>query len=153
MAIYECKKCKSRNTSQGHCIICGASLGSISTATTAASLTSLALGMVWFLSALMFRFQDPFLALLFGGIVSGTVTFFSGGRGLMYQAIATTYTIIGILAFDALVVWYLWPEFSSEARPDFWFLIGYQMYHAPFALASCVLGVMGGFFIWRDPSD
>lgn len=102
MPNYICRHCQANNPVPGQCVLCLKSLGSHKKAFLAAAISSLWCGTIWLTVAVLFRIQLPALAILFGGIVSATVSRFSGGRGITYQLIATAFTIAGIVSFDGL---------------------------------------------------
>ena len=118
-----------------------------------AAVASMALGVVWVLFALITKFQLTFLAIVFGGIISGVVTWYSGGRGFLYQGIATLFTIAGILVADVIVVRIFWSDLYPNwtgTLPPFMALLEHMATNDPATLLFCTLGVMGGCFIWHE---
>lgn len=93
-------------------------------------------------------------ALLFGGIISLCCTQFSGGRGVLFQLIATTFTIVGIVAADTIAMVIVNVRLG-ELDPQFitasWLFEGmkHNFFYDGFTGFFFVLGVMAGLWIWR----
>ncbi len=154
MALYTCSACAATNTQSGDCVACGAELGSVSRATLAAFGAAGALAFVWVALALGLGLQTSWFGLLYGGLVSGALVHFSGGRGLRYQAIATTATIGGLLVAETALVAALWRRLEPEVSLPPWDVLAkHQLEHDPITVAFLVLGVMGGMWVWRYPID
>lgn len=152
MSGITCRQCATRNTQSGSCIKCGSSLGSPVKALWAALVSSTLLGLMWAVSCLAFDFQVPYVALVFGGLVSGSVDAFSRGRGLYYQAVASTATVAGMFFSDTYVVWRLTVREGLEppGAAELWL---WALENDGITLALCVLGLMGGFWLWRQPGE
>ena len=154
MPNYKCRHCGANNDDCGKCIICNKGIGSLKTAIIAGFITTIVLGVFWILISLITKIQLPIFALIFGGFVSFGVSHFSAGRGFIYQGIATIYTIIGILLADTISVIILWhdlyPEWGADTPiPQFTDIIIELALYDPFTVFFYILGVIGGFYIWR----
>lgn len=154
MAIYHCPKCAARNTEAGRCVLCLAPLGSLSKAVKGALVGTLVMTVVWVAQTLVFSTQIPVVAGVYGALVAGFTTWFSGGRGLVYQLIATGVTIAGIGFSDSVAM-------SLSAMKGNGFDAGFlvpevlwadmveRMLYDPATTCFCILGVMTSFCIWR----
>jgi hypothetical protein len=155
--IYLCSDCQARNVEGGDCIQCGRSLGRMDRAVWAAAGSSFLLGALWVGSAVLLKLQIGWVAALYGALVSGAVAHYSGGRGVAYQAVATAFTLLGLLLSETLVVLSLWDQLTARwgldvPRPDPWELVVYLVQYDGATILFCLLGVAGGFWLWRQPS-
>lgn len=157
MKVVVCE-CGARNVVGGDCIICGRPLGSIGRAVLAAGASAGALGLAWFLFTWFTGVQALWFALAFGLLVSGAVAQVSFGRGWAYQAIATLATILGIVVGQTLMILafegrlgLLW----SADQPNLGALeaLRHTLVDHEWALVFCVCGVLGGGWIWKQPSS
>lgn len=156
MRIILCPKCGARNTEAGYCDICNASLGSTRRAVNAAFGTAAALALLWIAMGLLFNIEQPMFAIGFGAVVSFVTVRHSRGCGPVYQLIATSATILGILVADATIVIALSePEgFTTLTRlnDDDWIrILRHMVLYDPFTAVFLVTGVMGGLYIWKQP--
>lgn len=157
MKVVVCE-CGARNVVGGDCIICGRPLGSIGKAAVAAAAAASLLGVGWFLFAWLTGIQALWFGLLFGVAVSGAVVQVSFGRGWAYQAIATLATVTGIVVGETLLILafegrlgLLW----SATQPNLGALeaVRHTLVDDEWALIFCVCGVMGGAWVWKQPSS
>lgn len=150
-----CRHCGARNTSGGHCMMCHKQMGSIRKAVKAAVISAVILTVMWVGCATFLKFQFTWFAAVFGGVISGSVAIYSKGFGIRFQAIATTATVAALIIADTLVVYINWelffPNWGSQPPPPFWELMIHQVKYDGITAAFLVLGVMGGFVIWRSP--
>ncbi len=156
MGIWTCRHCNAHNDSPGRCVACLRALGDPKRALIAGLICTLALGALWVGAAWLLRFQLSWGAVLFGGVVSGVVTSRSGGRGIFYQAVASSFTVAGILLSQSLVMFVLWEDlYHGTPRPGFWRLASTYALYDPVHTIFAVLGVMGGLYIWHGgtPAD
>lgn len=157
MRTYICQHCNARNTHTGQCVSCLKSLGSVKKAIDAALLSGAILVTLWVGLSWITGMQFTFFAMLFGGLISLAVTRYSGGAGFLYQAIATAATIMSILVADALVVILFWDTIygsSGVSAPSFSMdFLEYQFNHDPYTFYYVTIGVLGGFYIWHNPSN
>ncbi len=156
MPLFPCRHCEARNDYPGRCIVCGKSLGSYPKAFIAAAASAQGLAFLWVAGSMAFGIPAIFFAIFFGGLVSGAVTTFSGGRGFGYQAIATGFTILGIVLADTILVWNFWPQLTGSpntARPGFSALMEWLFLYDNVTGIFSVLGVVGGMFIWHHGGD
>ena len=118
-----------------------------------AVLSSVAIAVIWILLSVFAGIQLPALALFFGCLVAGLVSRVSGGRGFSYQAIATAFTVLGIVAGDSismlLVAWKElgggWPS-SDQILQD----MADRFEYDPYTVLFYVVGVLGSLYIWKD---
>lgn len=132
--------------------MCLKALGRYDKAFLAAFLATISVGSLWIACTAIFHLQLPAFAILFGGIISFAVTYFSGGRGFTYQFIATVFTAVGIITFDGvamLIVNYDLETILTQT-PSWWSdyfrdLLNWD----PMSLLWLSLGIAGGFWIWH----
>ncbi len=154
MANYICPHCDANNPDPGRCVMCDRHIGSLKRALLFGAAGTLVLGLLWIVISLGTGMQFPLTALFFGGFVSFCVSHFSGGRGIVYQLIATLFTIAGIVVADSLTG-LLIAHFDESINlatfslSDFLNYIRYTFEKDDFTSFFYVLGVMGGFYIWR----
>lgn len=156
MKVVACA-CGARNVVGGDCIICGSPLGSVPRALAAAAISAVALAVVWVVVAWVLAIQALWFGLFFGVVVSGAVTQASFGRGWLYQLIASTATLAGIVLGETLLVLLLQDRLDvlvSLEQPNVGALEALRRtaLEDPWALAFSVLGLMGGFWVWKQPS-
>ncbi len=155
MKVVVCA-CGARNVVGGDCILCGRSLGSVSKACVAAAASSLGLAVLWAVSAWVTGLQASFLAVGFGVVVGGAVAQVSFGRGWLYQLIASTATLAGIVLGETLLILVLRDRLDllvEVQQPNLGLVeaVRYTVLQDPWAIAFAVLGLMGGFWIWKQP--
>src|SRR4051812_36762533 len=97
MAIHICPHCEARNTDAGRCVLCLKNIGSLPKAVAAAFATAAGLALLWILFSMVTRMEALPFAMVFGVVVSGCTTRFSGGHGPLYQLAATLATITGLV--------------------------------------------------------
>lgn len=154
MASYECKSCGSYSQEEGSCIVCGNPLGDLARAIRAAGESSLIMAMIWVAASFLLRMQLPLFALIFGGIVSLYTTRRSAGRGFLFQLIATGFTILGIVLADSMAMLLEVARESSFSASDITIdmLLAdmkYRILNDPVTGLFFVLGIMGGYWIWK----
>ncbi len=154
MPTYACRACGATNSHSGDCILCGADLGSLPAAALVAFGAAAVLGVGWVGWAWLTGLQVTWFAAVYGGLVSGALVHFSGGRGPLYQGVATAATVLGLLLADSALVALL----AARAQPDLPLppvgeLLAYQVQHDPITIAFMLLGVAGGLWVWRYPAD
>lgn len=157
MKVVVCE-CGARNVVGGECIICGRQLGSIGVAAVAAAVAATALGLVWFLFTWFTGVQALWFGMFFGMIVSGAVVQVSFGRGWLFQAIATAATVVGIIVGETLMVLAFEGRLGllfSTSQPNLGALeaVRHTIVDYEWVLIFCVCGVMGGGFVWKQPSS
>lgn len=135
MKVVVCP-CGARNTAGGQCILCGQQLGSVPRAVVAGAVAALVLAVAWAVWFWLTGFVWLWLSLLFGVVVSGAVVLVSFGRGWVFQAIASAWTLVGIVAAETLLV------LLQQVAPN-----------DPWVFVFGVCGVMGGFWVWKQPSE
>ena len=152
MRIYECRHCGARNRSTGQCVKCLKGLGSLPRAFVAAGVAATILAVLWGAFSWITHLQATFLALGFGVTISAVAAHFSGGRGFLYQVVASGWTLLGMLAGDTLAVWLLWPQFYPRTpdRPDFLALMQWLALWDGATIGLMALGLMGGMFLWHQ---
>jgi len=119
----------------------------------AGAISAIGVGGLWVLTSWLLRIQIPAVAVVFGGIVSAAVTRFSAGRGIVYQGIASFWTVVGLLVADTVVVLIFWQELyapSAGTPPPIWNLMEYQALYDPLTFLFYGLGIIGGLWIWRE---
>jgi hypothetical protein len=149
-------QCGARSTTGGDCIVCGKSLGSIPSAIAAAWVSAALLALLWVAGFWLTGFTLPWFACFFGGLVSGAVAQVSFGRGWAYQAIASTATLVGLTVAHVLLVLVLrrrldllvgggdgWVRLSALALE--------LLEQDPVLFVFNVFGLLGGFWLWRQP--
>ena len=154
MASHKCPHCGAYNSEEGWCIVCRKPIGNLRKATEAAFATSVILGILWVSFTWLTKIQLPFLAMVFGGIVSFCTTHFSAGRGILYQLVATVATIIGIVAADTTAMLIVASdqgiiEFSKLSIPQFLEAMEFYFKYDRFTPFYYIIGVAGGFWIWK----
>lgn len=155
MPVVVCE-CGARNTAGGDCIKCGRGLGSIPRALMAAAVSAVALAVGWAVFIWLTRFFVLWFLMLFGIGISGAVVQASFGRGWSYQAIASAATIASVVLGHALLVVLVRDRldllFSLE-QPNVGLLsVLAAVLEDQTALVFSVVGVMGGFWVWKQPS-
>ncbi len=134
--------------------MCGRSLGSIRDAIVAASTATTIMSVLWVgLSWLIGMTAVP-IAILFGAAISGAVAHRTGGRGFFYQAIASLFTITSLALSDAIVVRIHWLAINPDWPPGHPLpaLLDQILYQAQWdgiLLVAVILGLIGGFWLWR----
>lgn len=156
MRIILCPKCGARNTVAGYCELCNASLGSLHRAVNAAFGSAAALALLWIAVGLLFDIALPMFAVGFGAVVSFVTVRLSRGCGPLYQLIATSATILGVLvAHVTLTIVLLEPdgiEMFAHLNDDDWIRVLWAMVlYDPFTDVFLAAGVLGGFYIWKQP--
>lgn len=151
-------ECGARNTQGGACIICGRPLGSFPRAVAAALVSAGALIVVWVGVSLVLRAQAFWFGMLFGGLVSGSIAHWSGGRGWRYQALSSGVTVAGIALANTLLLLLLTgraDEIVAVEQPNLRLvsLAAAQLEHDPLTFGFAVMGLMGGFWLWRQPEE
>ncbi|NWK56958.1 hypothetical protein HW115_15150 [Verrucomicrobiaceae bacterium N1E253] len=157
MTNYICRSCSANNNEPGRCVLCSQSLGSLKIAILAAATSCLLLSICWIALAALTQSWIPLLALVFGGVIALCTSHFSGGRGLIYQMIATGFTLIGIVCSECLITLIFIHRDSTHLLQitdlDSVFRTAtYQILYDPALTLFSFLGISGSFFIWRDPS-
>lgn len=141
------------NNEQGQCVQCLKSLGSYPKALIAGLLAAVALSILWVGAAFLMNIQLAFFALFYGAVISGAITYFSGGRGLSFQFIASVLTVGGMLLADTAVVFLLWEQLPGvepgSPRPEFSELMVSLVEYEGSTLLFMIFGWVGGLFIWR----
>lgn len=154
MPIYTCNHCQSRNTRSGRCVECFKSLGSPIKALVAALVSGAIIGLLWIGISWFTGLQLPFIAMIFGGLISLAVTTYSGGTGFLYQGIATLATLASILIADTIVVLMLlendYAGTGGSAPPLSLSLLEHQALYDPYSFLFITIGIMGGLYIWTD---
>ncbi len=154
MRIYTCNHCQSRNTHGGRCVECFKSLGSPVKALVAALASGVIMALLWIGISWFTGLQLPFIAMIFGGLISLAVTMYSGGVGLLYQGIATLATTASILVADTVVVLLLLEDKYAgtgwSAPPLSISLLEQQALYDPYSFLFVTIGIMGGLYIWTD---
>lgn len=154
MRIYTCNHCQSRNTRSGQCVECLKSLGSPIKALVAALASGVVIALLWIGISWFTGLQLPFIAMIFGGLISLAVTTYSGGVGFLYQGIATLFTIASILVADTVVVLLLLEDTYGatgwSAPPLSLSLLEYQALYDPYSFLFISIGIAGGLYIWTD---
>ncbi len=146
MGVIVCRHCSARNTEGGDCVMCQKPLGDLPAAITAAFVTAGVLAVLWAGFTLVTHIQIMWFAVLFGGLVSGAVAHFSGGRGPTYQLVATTATVVGIVVGQLLFVVGWVGRFDVLADQD---AVAAIVFADDWSLPFCVLGVVGGLWLWQ----
>lgn len=154
MANFPCPKCHANNPSSGWCVVCQTSLGTIKKAISNAAGATIVLGFLWVLMAVSTGMQLTIFAALFGAVVAACTSHFSGGRGFIYQAIATTFTFVGIIFFDTLAVIAVMLRTSAieASQITLTYIWDHSIYNAlndPATTLFYIAGIMGSFIIWR----
>lgn len=157
MKVVVCETCDARNVVGGDCILCGKPLGSIPLAFVSAFATAALFALSWASFAWLTGLIALWMSLLFGVAVSGAVVQVSFGRGWAYQAIASSATIIGIIGAETLLILLLHDRLDILVEFDTLNIAAVNLaarvaLHDPAALAFGVLGLMGGFWVWKQPS-
>ena len=154
MPSYICPHCSAHNSEAGQCVLCYKNIGSWREAMKAGFYTAVILGVLWVAATAIFKIQLPMLAVGFGAAVALSVSHFSGGKGFLYQAIATGFTAAGIICADSvsmLVVAYR--EGQIELQQVTLNLLWADMTHRATEDAATILyyflGIIGSFCIWR----
>jgi hypothetical protein len=158
MKVVVCPACSARNTAGGQCILCGVQLGSIPAACAAAWLSALGLGVGWGLFSWLTGIQALWFGLFFGVLVSGAVAHWSFGRGWAFQAIASLATFFGIVVGEGLLLLLLYrrADLLWDEDPRHLGLIEFvarALERDPWFLAFGVTGIMGGFWLWKQPAS
>ncbi|MBL9208062.1 MAG: hypothetical protein JNN01_23455 [Opitutaceae bacterium] len=154
MANYVCPACAANNPEPGTCILCGKRLGSYRRALGAALLSSLLMSGLWMFFTVVVRLQFPLVACVFGAVVSYCVLHFSGGSGLLFQCIASAFTLIGIVVADSASLLIL-AVLDGKVTLDrlslewLWTDMGYRMVHDPYTILYYALGFITGLFLLR----
>lgn len=108
---------------------------------------------IWILLSVFTGIQLPALALFFGGLVAGLVSRVSGGRGFFYQVIATSFTVLGIVAGDSISMLLIaWRE-QGCARPSsdqIFQDMAYRFEQDPYTVLFYAVGVPGSLYVWKD---
>ena len=154
MVSYMCEHCEARNSRGGRCTFCNESLGSMRVAFKAAFLAATALSLFWIFLSWVTGLELGALALVFGFLVSGAVAQSTGGRGILYQAVASFFTVSGLAIADAVVVrmqWFkIFPNWDpAEPLPPMMDQLVYQAQWDGIFLVFVVLGFAGGLWLWR----
>lgn len=134
--------------------MCGRSLGSIRDAVKAASIAALLASLVWIGFSWLTGLELSIFAMLFGFAVSGAVAHRTGGRGPLYQGIASSFTLVGMAVSDAVVVRMQWfkihPDWSRDLPlPPLMDQLAWQAQWDGVFLVFVTLGFVGGFWLWR----
>ena len=160
MAIRKCIECGTRNGEPGDCVVCGRSLGSPVTAVNAAAGTAVLLSLLWLVFTWLTGIAFPVFALVYGWTVSFVAVRVSWGRGLLYQAIVSGVSLLGIVVTDALLVQWFWHEWypnwpPEEPPPELRELIPTLLQWDPWHVLFALFGVLGTLWVWRkgDPED
>lgn len=154
MANIVCSKCAANNPEPGHCILCGARLGSYKRAVWAALLATLSMTAMWIILSVVVRMQFPIIAGIFGATVSFCVLHFSGGSGLFFQLIASGFTLAGIVLADSasLLLLAVVDEkipLSSLSTEWLWVDMSFRISNDPYTILYYVLGLISGLFLLR----
>lgn len=154
MARYQCRTCEAYSFESGCCVVCRKSLGSHYKALSAAACATVAMGILWMIFSVALRIQMPLVAGIFGGVVAACTSRFSGGRGISYQAIATVFTILGIIVFDSLAMIALavidnQVGFAELTWGDVWRDIKHHSLYDPFTACFYGVGILTSLIIWR----
>ena len=72
---------------------------------------------------------------------------------MVYQAVATLATVVGILVSDLAAMWLSLLVYTDEPPPPFQAFASHLLNYEGFTIALCVLGVMGGFWVWAQPGE
>lgn len=156
MKVVVCE-CGARNVVGGDCILCGRSLGSLSKAVLAAVVAASAMALSWVVTAFVLGAQALWFGALFGVVVSGAVAQVSFGRGWAYQLVASTATLVGIVLGETLLVTLLRDRLDllvAVEQPNLGLFeaIRYTVLEDSWAMVFAVLGLMGGFWVWKQPA-
>jgi hypothetical protein len=155
--VYDCRHCGARNSGGGQCVNCLKSLGSFPKAVVGAAVASLGFGLFWILLSYITKVQLGVIALAFGMVVSFVTVRYSGGYGFTYQLNASFWTLLGLVVADVLVVRMLWheyaPHWGDRPVPSLLDIGAYVLQHDGVTLAYCVIGLVGGLGIWRQPDS
>ena len=154
MGVYLCESCEARNIRGGICTMCGKPLGSLRDAIAAASIAMLLASLFWIGFSWLTGVQISFFAMVFGLAVSGAVAHRTGGRGPLYQAIASGFTLVGMAVSDAVVVRMHWftinPDWPRDLPlPSLWDQLAWQAQWDGVFVVFVTLGLVGGFWLWR----
>lgn len=154
MASHQCPHCGAYSSEPGRCVVCKKPIGNLGKAISAALASAVVLSVLWIGLAWISGMQLSLLAIAFGGIISLCTTHFSGGRGILYQLIATVVTVVAIVFADGIALMMMDPEVGFEelnslTAADLLAMMEYHLKYDPATPLFYVLGVMGGFWIWR----
>jgi hypothetical protein len=151
-------ECGARNTAGGQCILCGKQLGSLPVAFIAGFAAALALSVAWALWFWITGIGAVWFAMLFGVAVSGAVVHFSFGRGWVFQAVASAATLVGIVMAQTLLLLLLRDRLDLLVKVEQPNLAVVDVaskvaLNDPWVLVFSTFGLMGGFWVWKQPSD
>jgi hypothetical protein len=150
---FKCRHCSANNSAPGYCVLCRKQMGSLKKAFDSGLYSSLALATLWSILAIITGIELSFLAIIFGGLVSAAVVRGSSGRGISFQLIATSFTLIGIVASQAFTFYFIWdrhPDLSAIGpRPGLIAIAHHLLLYDDFTLIFIILGVMGGAWVWH----
>ena len=154
MPNYFCPHCEANNSEPGQCVMCLKSIGRPRQALKAALNSTVLLILMWIFLTVFVGLQHPIVAIGFGGVVAFCTSYFSGGKGIYYQAIATGFTAFGIVVAEVLsqiVLQYREGkiDLASVNLSDIWNNMLHFASYDPITVLFYVLGVMGSFCIWR----
>ncbi len=157
MAI-DCRHCGAQNAGPGQCVLCLKNLGDPKRALVAAAVSTVTLSAVWIGIAWIANFEFSLFATLYGVTISAAVLVYAKGKGPLYQAIASTFTVVGLVVADTIVVWLVWDEYASaqhipRTTVALWELMKYQLTWDPWVWLWLIAGLMGGFYIWNYDSS
>lgn len=127
--------------------MCQQPLGDLPAAVTAACVSSAALSLLWAGFTLVTGYQVIWFAVLYGGLVSGAVAWASSGRGPVYQLVATTATVVGLVVGQLLFVLAYHRRLDLLANHE---EVSRLVLENHWGLAYAVLGVVGGLWLWHD---
>ena len=154
MANYICPACAANNPEPGSCILCGTRLGSCRRAFGAALLSTLMMSGLWMFLTVVVRLQFPLVACVFGVVVSYCVLRFSGGAGLVFQCIASAFTVCGIVLADSASMITL-AVLDGKITLDrlslewLWADLCFRAVHDPYTILFSAFGFITGLFLLR----
>ncbi|MGE0433965.1 MAG: hypothetical protein AB7K09_18605 [Planctomycetota bacterium] len=154
VAVYafRCRHCEAPNPRGGRCRKCHLPLGSIFRAAALGAITMLALIVAQVVLTALVGWRMTAIAALYGVAISGVIAVFDGGRGWLFQILATLLTCAGILLGNMLCLLVVWS--SMDAPLDWMIWVSYVLTVRYDAVALCfaVFGVVGGFWLWMLPA-
>jgi hypothetical protein len=129
-------------------------MGSLQRALLAAFGAAAILGLLWIAFSYLTGFQLSIFAAIYGIVVSFCTVHFSKGCGPLYQAVATTATILGLLVSDTVVMIAIsspdgFLHVLRMTTSEWQAALGHFLNNDPVTAIFMVLGVIGGFYIWR----
>lgn len=135
-------------------MVCLKKMGSLRKATIAAFGAAGGLALIWIMFSTITRLESLAFAVVFGAVVSGVTMRVSGGHGPLYQLVATSATILGILIADTIVMLLLTNQsgFAGLAHltaGNWSAVLDHFFTRDPYTFCFMVAGVVTGLFIWR----